>query len=256
MKSLEVAIILFCFVFTLIQKTDAQACSPIDQCSCRIPDGPVISLWDIDKRYEIGSVEPGFSYLYRPCTGLKEPNSVCDGSLGCQVTESDKSKVLIAKKPKLIDAGKDSGTGLYYFTYTGSKDQETQQTITLKIILQCSENEVASFTKMFGCLADSCIITLTSKCACPGHCKVPKKSSAATTSHKLSIGSTLCIVLLALLVAYLVFGLLLNKYAFHKEGSEIIPQKDLWSGFPSLVKDGCVFTFHKLRRKKGEYQEL
>ena len=62
-------------------------------------------------------------------------------SQGCQVTESDKSKVLIAKKPKLINSGKDASLGHYYFTYTGSKDTETQQFVSLFHFLDVAINK-------------------------------------------------------------------------------------------------------------------
>ena len=42
--------------------------------------------------------------------------------------------------------------------------------------------------------------------------------------------------LLVLVVVYVVAGVAVNKYALHKEGSDVIPQKAFWSDVPSLVK--------------------
>ena len=45
---------LYCigFCLGLAYFVEAQTCTPIDQCSCKFPNGTVITLWDIDRRYD------------------------------------------------------------------------------------------------------------------------------------------------------------------------------------------------------------
>ena len=39
----------------------------------------------------------------------------------------------------------------------------------------------------------------------------------------------------SLIFVYIIAGLVINKYALHKEGSDIIPQKSFWKDAPILV---------------------
>eukprot|EP01114_Cavostelium_apophysatum_P018338 TRINITY_DN565_c0_g1_i4.p1 TRINITY_DN565_c0_g1~~TRINITY_DN565_c0_g1_i4.p1 ORF type:complete len:252 (-),score=37.71 TRINITY_DN565_c0_g1_i4:78-833(-) len=53
---------------------------------------------------------------------------------------------------------------------------------------------------------------------------------------------------------YLVTGVLLNKFLRHKEGKEIIPQKDFWVNFGGLIRDGGRFIVLKTCRRGGYSQ--
>ena len=35
---------------------------------------------------------------------------------------------------------------------------------------------------------------------------------------------------------YFIVGMVLRKFIFHKEGSDIVPQKEFWMSFPFLIK--------------------
>ena len=35
---------------------------------------------------------------------------------------------------------------------------------------------------------------------------------------------------------YFIVGMVLRKFIFHKEGSDIVPQKEFWMAFPFLIK--------------------
>jgi len=78
-------------------------------------------------------------------------------------------------------------------------------------------------------------------------CPLGHKGSGGGKKGGLSGGSILLICLLCVTVTYFVAGTLFNKYQRHREGSEIIPNRDFWIGIPGLVKDGVVFTYHKVR---------
>eukprot|EP00112_Aurelia_sp_Birch-Aquarium-sp1_P002504 Seg1278.4 transcript_id=Seg1278.4/GoldUCD/mRNA.D3Y31 product="Cation-dependent mannose-6-phosphate receptor" protein_id=Seg1278.4/GoldUCD/D3Y31 len=253
-NALFLGVLLMAFASVAAEKT----CVALDQCSCKMTDGKIISLWDIDKRYDIGSIVPGYTFLYRPCTGLKEPNSGCDGALGCQIGASGSSKVAIAKKPQKIDAKYDSGSLSWTFWYTGSYDSSSKKNIRFQLFLTClsTGSKEPTFAKA-GVLGSVVISTLASKCACPGGCSYsPKQPSGSTANKKLSTGSILCIVLVTLIFVYIIAGLVINKYALHKEGSDIIPQKSFWKDVPILVLDGCRFSFSKIKRGGGEYEKI
>jgi len=53
--------------------------------------------------------------------------------------------------------------------------------------------------------------------------------------------------------SYMAAGFMILWKVKHKEGSERIPHKEFWIVIPGLVKDGCQFSYHKIRAKiKGE----
>ncbi len=43
------------------------------------------------------------------------------------------------------------------------------------------------------------------------------------------------------MIVYLVVGIVVSKFALHKEGSEIIPNKSFWKDLPFLVKVSLEF---------------
>jgi hypothetical protein len=68
----------------------------------------------------------------------------------------------------------------------------------------------------------------------------------------LSIGTTLILVaVFAIAVPYLAIGMLYNKHRAGKEGIELFPHRDFWSGLPGLVVDGMRFSFGKFRVATG-----
>jgi len=83
----------------------------------------------------------------------------------------------------------------------------------------------------------------TTKYACPlnGGRKVGKQQEG------LSGGAIILIVLLVCVVVYLVGGVLVNRYVRHKEGPDLLPNREFWIMLPGLVKDGCYFTYTKIR---------
>ena len=47
--------------------------------------------------------------------------------------------------------------------------------------------------------------------------------------------------LLVLVLVYVFAGIAINKFALHKEGSDVIPQRTFWTDVPSLVKVCLLF---------------
>ncbi|XP_057293142.1 uncharacterized protein LOC130621807 [Hydractinia symbiolongicarpus] len=89
--------------------------------------------------------------------------------------------------------------------------------------------------------------TLKSKYACLTEDKRKKK---------LSTGTVLCILVLVIIFLYVVIGVIVNKYIRKLEGEEVFPNIKFWKDFPSLVKDGFMFTKNKLCKSKGDYTDI
>ena len=67
-------------------------------------------------------------------------------------------------------------------------------------------------------------------------------SSDKPSSGGIDVGWILIIVALCLVIVYIVAGVCYNKFLAHKEGIELIPNKDFWFGFPILLKDGVMWA--------------
>eukprot|EP00794_Sanderia_malayensis_P003086 gene3086-3551_t len=253
----------------LIQQTLGQKCHPVDQCTCKTDDGKYVSLWEIDKSFTVEDrMSRGFKYTFRPCTAFNSPgaSSECTGVLACQSTGDGSHKFAIANYANSIMTSYDASKNLL-FKYTGSIDSVTSTLRTTEITLTCDKSatipSLDTFLESpsFHYVSSVHTTTLTTKCACPGECQYkphtpPPRPPPATVKKGLSIGSVLCIILLVLLIVYLVGGILISKFVFHKEGSEIVPNGTFWKGFPFLVKDGILFTYHKISGKQGEYEKI
>lgn len=246
----------FLCVFCL-QVYAGDTCTAVDQCTCRTEDGKYISLWDVDRRFTVkDTLDRGFTYSYRPCSILSNVGAACDGNLACQTYGS--ASFAIAYKPQLVKTAYDFSLSLYTFTYTGSTDKPSGTVRKTIIQLKCDPKAtVPALDTFFEQPNFVYTSTLTSKCACPGGCK--RKTPAPTPSKEksgLSTGSVLCIILLVLVIVYFFGGILICKYALHKENADVIPHREFWKDLPVLIKDGFVFTYGKLKRKNGSYQEL
>ncbi|XP_065053220.1 uncharacterized protein LOC135682309 [Rhopilema esculentum] len=253
---------LFCIVFLTMLGAEnintAEDCIPVDQCSCKLKSGKYISLWDIDKKgasypAEDALSRTGFNYLYSPCSVLKKTGTECDNALVCQNVNSD--SFAIALKPKAVSVGYDVVLKQYTFVYTGTSTQLSKNRQTT-INLACDPNIKAPLLSVVLESPEGVYgLTVTTKCACPGACSHLSPQSASSSTG-LSTGSVLCIVLLVLVVVYLIGGVLINKFVRHEENSELFPNKTFWKGFPVLVKDGCIFTFRKIRAGKSDYEAI
>lgn len=94
---------------------------------------------------------------------------------------------------------------------------------------------------------------------CEEQPKPPKKKGGSkgnwATDH---IGAILLIILLVVIVCYLVFGTLVNKFALKKEGIEILPNARFWMALPFLVIDGHKYVFGLCARCccRSKYQDI
>ncbi|XP_065053224.1 uncharacterized protein LOC135682311 isoform X2 [Rhopilema esculentum] len=205
-----------------------EQCKVTDPCSCRFDDGRKISLRPIDRkgspRFTVISATTGATFKYNPCTPFSadKPSGQCVNVLACQSGLIGATPIALAY-PNSTASKYDSRKDKYTFVYTGGSTGSQNLRYKTILVLNCDKKaDSPSLTSFQYTEAFTYEATLTSKYACP--------------SSVLSTGSILCIVFFSLLLAYLVIGTLLNKFAFHKEGSDVIPQRIFWLKFPGLVK--------------------
>jgi len=91
--------------------------------------------------------------------------------------------------------------------------------------------------------------------ACPGYSPSGSSSSGGYIPNQdnsggssgLSGGWIFIIVLAVTVPLYVVLGCTYNRKKQNKEGFDACPNAAFWRDLPGLAKDGCVFTFRKLR---------
>jgi len=98
--------------------------------------------------------------------------------------------------------------------------------------------------------------TMASSAACPSSGPTsPPPGPGAPGSKSISGGTIFLIILLVSTFLYIVLGCFyMTKYK-GTTGRESCPNYTFWSSLPGLVKEGCMFTYHKLRglcRRGGE----
>lgn len=72
-------------------------------------------------------------------------------------------------------------------------------------------------------------------------------------------GWVFVIIVLCGFFLYFLIGILILKFALHKEGREIVPNHELWTSLPGLVWDGLKFLFSKFQAcccSRGGYENV
>lgn len=71
-------------------------------------------------------------------------------------------------------------------------------------------------------------------------------------------GWVFVIIVLVGAFLYFVLGIIILKFAMHKEGREVVPNVEFWVALPGLVWDGIKFLFGKFRQCccRGEYESV
>ncbi|XP_065052622.1 cation-dependent mannose-6-phosphate receptor-like [Rhopilema esculentum] len=223
-------------------------CRPKGKCSCEMSDGSgTIDLTPLSNtnppRFKgvKESTNPDFSFDYDPCKTFN--NGQCNNVFVCQMYKDNVNQYNAGK----IFGTKISGNNEVQFIYNDLPIAVRKTVVTLKCDDKVKEDKLSDFAEL---TKDSYTATLTSRYACP------VKNSSSSKRHGISTGTVLCILLLVAVVIYLALGIVINKYARKKEGKELVPNASFWADFPSLVKDGCVFSFGKVRGKPSEYERI
>jgi len=114
------------------------------------------------------------------------------------------------------------------FDYFG--DKLTNFQLRSKVIVECSEEDTSS--NITARLIDYVYVFSFKS---PNVCE--------TVDPFPIVGIILLSILLLFFLIYIIGGILLNKFVFHKEGIELIPHINFWKELPSLLLDGIKFTF-------------
>lgn len=75
----------------------------------------------------------------------------------------------------------------------------------------------------------------------------PNPNPNPTNDEGLSGGTIFLILVIVVSFVYVVGGCLFNYFKNGLRGLDACPQKEFWFGLPGLVRDGCAFTFGKIR---------
>lgn len=250
-NTVKVLIIIWIFSSGEFTGISQETCDKIDDCSCKKSNGRIINLREIDGGSKaafknIPTVRSKqYTFDWNPCTSFSE-NSECLNMLMCQKNlHSTDENNPCAQKTSKFKVNKDGTTTIIYQSFTDSKDYKRSVEITLK----CDESQYpgntgSGVTERYEPKNSAYTMVFTSRCACDNGCDSPSESG----SSKLSIGSILLIVFFALLLFYLIAGVLIKRYKMGVESvPEVIPNYEFWAGIPSLVKDGVIFTCQGVR---------
>ncbi|XP_061185561.1 cation-dependent mannose-6-phosphate receptor-like [Saccostrea echinata] len=239
--------------------TFGQSCTYRDQCSCTMDDGSLIDLSSLGNQDQTPAfadsfASDGYFYSYNPCYSFIEGS--CINAAACQISGDQSAQY------QLGDATSTSysfdGTNVH-FLY--SSTDSTGLTRNVDVTLICDQSGQPAYFAPAGEVGSlNYAFSLTTKCACPNGCGggPPPSPTGPTPNPKpnnsgpddesgISIGTILCIAVLALVVVYLVAGTVFTMGVRKSRGKEAIPNVTFWSSLPGLIKDGFKFTFQKIR---------
>ncbi|XP_065845837.1 cation-dependent mannose-6-phosphate receptor-like [Oscarella lobularis] len=212
---------------------DQSQCKTMGTCKCRYGNNTMIDLTPLNgagkPRFNVS--DGSFYYAVDLCSEFHA--KFCENGASVCQTKLDYSDGWVCGR---IDGSDftlsiDNETEtLYYDLNDGDQSRKS------RITLVCDESEEGTMQAFGDAGTLSYNFKLTSKYACPVH-----------FSSGLSGGSYLLIIFFSLVVTYFVVGILVMKFGKKAEGKEIIPNSGLWLSIPSLVKEGVVFLWHKIR---------
>lgn len=250
----KVTLIALSFAMLLTNVT-CKDCTLDDECSCSFTDGSgkvdLTSLGKTDNTPRFKDVlfkDEGYYYSYNPCGGFSEGD--CSNAAVC-VSNQDKSE-----QQQIGDASKaafkwDDDGGNVIVAYTSGKGVLRLTTVNLV----CDPNACKpTFEPQGEQGAGQFEMTLTTVCACPGKCTASGPTSCG--SGGLSGGSILLIAFFSIIIVYFIAGILFMKFKNQATGTDLIPNKSLWSRIPGLVVDGNKFVISKVTKKQMEYDKI
>lgn len=232
-------LVLLFFVLKIIISASGESCEKVDICTCKFKNGSTVSLRKADGT----SSKPSFTRIegsdgrtfdWNTCTPFDDSSvsSSCDQVMVCQVIEGGGNPAGSKDTSFIVD-----GSGNVVISYgvmeSGGHGRSS------KITLVCDRNAkgIGTVSKFSQSASSGSTIysgTLNSKYAC---------AEGGSTSGGLSVGSVLLIIFFPLVLAYIIIGVLINRYGRGIESiPELLPNHSFWADFPFLVKDGIVFT--------------
>jgi len=209
---------------------------------------------------DIPGTDPSFTYQLNVCGVSQETTCNQKGGSVCQYQQNPTTFYHLCAKwdqPQwqLIDPDPQKGIQI---TITGGDGGCGSPYPNRQVILQVSCNAQSPMkpsTVVVNSVVGICSYTipLSSPAGCPSSTPPPEGGGG----KGLSGGWIFIIILLVAFFLYLVAGWI---YKRHKGASGVVdacPNVEFWRDLPSLVKEGCLFTWSKMRGQSYEsYQTL
>lgn len=170
-----------------------------------------------------------------------------DGGMACEYAHAPPSgfEAIIARWDNstnpvwgITEKSSKFGQGVFMNLTNGDHcDQYTRVTVFYFI---CSNHKLGAIqAESFAPCSNAFIIPTSAACL-----------PASSSSHGLSGGWVFVIIVLVLTCCYCVSGVLYKSFKLGTRGVESIPNIAQWQQLPSLVKDGCIFTWRLLTCKQ------
>ncbi|XP_067649793.1 uncharacterized protein [Haliotis asinina] len=236
-------IVIFCAY--MITPGSSEECTKINSCSCKNSKGTIdlkaLGKNDGTAKYPDQADGTGtWYYSYNPCNDFSE-GSGCTNVAACQ---TDQLTNYFSLGDQTSAKFKDDPTNGLQIEYSATTDTKRTSYVTLK----CDENTESSFTVDGENPPGSALyyFTLTSKHCCPNAGPGPKPGD--TGGGGLSAGSIVVIIFFALAFLYILGGLGFQTFVRKASGREMVPNYNLWSALPGLIRDGFILTFTCGRR--------
>lgn len=199
----------------------------------------------------------GYDYAFNVCGVVDEPECQSHQGLFCQY-QGSKLEAVVAK----WDAGavtwsvlspEAGGPGLVGTTSNGDICYPVSTPRTTRLTFVCDPSTDLKMVNLVQPATNPCEydLTLKTKWACAG----APPGDGGGSSHALSGGWVFVIVFLVLGFVYVVGGCLWNKH-FHPDAEHYFPHLAFWKHLDGLVRDGCRFSWKKLRKPSAEYSSV
>lgn len=241
--SVLLSVLIACQFHTIVSRK----CEKLNNCACDFDDGSgMLDLSPLSKTdgnplfQDLASSEDDFLYSYNPCGAFTEAN--CFKVAACQYSPY----YLLGYDVGVPDKVSFQYDGLNVIANYVSQDGSRQSFVTLV----CDPKATTPRLDVTGeTTTTQYYMTLTSAAVCP----VPSPSK---NGEGISGGSVLLIVFFTLLVVYLAAGVTFNKIKRQASGKELVPNLSFWTEVPSLIRDGCKFSFGLVCRKRSGYSAV
>ncbi|XP_065908203.1 uncharacterized protein [Dysidea avara] len=208
-------------------------------CRCVNSDGKIIDLRSVGSKTKprFDKITGGdYQYSYNPCYSFTEGDGACYKAAACQYLPDSNSYYSLGTQENAKFEYEGSNLKI---TYTGGTDDRTTV-----VKLKCDKTATTPELKYDEeSPQKTYVLTMTSKCNCPGLCSGSSGSNHKSSSEPGIVGIVLLSVLVIVVIVYFVVGMIIMRVKYDKTGSDIIPNKTFWMSLPFLVKDGVLFTF-------------